>query len=245
MKANVINFIERAYNCDNPIQSLESVPVTLDMLDLLLPAKLDLSSKYPPNILCDILSHRSQTAVSDVALQCKFAYFATSMIILWEMLPTQIIDELAQNIVALAIHSPRSAPRRGSSLGMVSYIEPNKPIPHVWLNVQSKGTVDLCKFGGRNFPARFRVILHVMRRVNEIETLKLTFDTTSNHKDPIPFSQGSAVQLALRLDLDVPCAEFVKPNPDFDCVVYLTLDSGVKGSVYHKTKDRLIHTLIA
>ena len=76
-----------------------------------------------------------------------------------------------------------------------------------------------------------------------MELSKIAFDTSHFHRDPIIFSQGSAIQVVLRLDGPERRVEFSKPNPDFDCVIYLTMDMK-NGCVYHKTKDPLIHTVI-
>ena len=242
MRSNVINFVERAYKCSNPQESLKSVPVDKEMLDLILPK--DLSPQFPLVLYNDLLAVRESRASSEAALQCQFIYFATSMVIIWENASTRLIDDLAQNMVDIALHSPRK-PSKFSSVGMVAYVVPNVPIPFAWINVSSdNATVQLCHFGGPNFPTKFRVMLHVVRAVGQpIDLVKIAFDTSQFHRDPIVFSQGSAVQLALRLDTPEPRAEFSRPNPDFDCVVYVTMDMR-QGSVYHRGKERLIHSFI-
>jgi hypothetical protein len=188
------------------------------MIDLLVNGVNLSVAKQPETLIEDILSHRNSLKnVSEIALQCKFIHFATSMVIVW---------------------------RRDFILGMVAYVEPNKPIPFVCINVTKEGMVQLCHFGGPKFPARFRIIAHVMRAVDQMETLKLAFDTTSPKRDPIVFSQGSAVQISVRLDSsEGQYATFLRPNPDFDCVVYLTFNGG-SGAVYHRTKEKLLHSFI-
>lgn len=248
MRGNVFHFIETAYKCDNPVKALESVPVeSNDMIDLLVNG-VDLSiAKQPETLVEDVLSHRNgPKTVSEIALQCKFIHFATSMVIIWRTPMVRLIDELAQNVVDMALHSPRGGtPRNNNFLyGMVAYVEPNRPIPFVCINATKEGTVQLCHFGGPKFPTRFRIIAHIMRAVDHMETLKLAFDTTGPKRDPITFSQGSAIQISVRLDSpEGPFAAFLKPNPDFDCVVYLTFGGG-SGAVYHKTKEKLLHSFI-
>lgn len=223
---NLINFLEAAYRSSDPIRSLDSVPATEELLNLLLPttSRESLEERHPPDLYNDLLAHWKQGKLSEVAIQCKFQYFATSMTVVW------------------------------GNGGMVAYVEPNRPLPYAWINVNAEDqTVQLRSCGGGTpsqhpLLSRFRVILHVTPRRKSGEPMglvKVAFDTSHPDRDPIVFSQGSAVQLALRLDLDVPAVEFVKPNPDFECVVHVTLNGNWReGSVYHRTKDKLIHSVL-
>lgn len=179
------------------------------MLSELVPQNIDASSKYPKELHEDLLAHwAARQPETDVAIKCKYLYFATSMVHVF----------------------PRT-------LTAVAYVTPNRPLPYVWFHVVSAETsVGLLGCHGIT-TNRVRVLLHVVRSPKEFDTVKRCFDPTT--KEGMPYSQGNAIQLVLRLD-DGRCeVVFKRPDPTLDCVVMVSLDGRFKGA-YHVTEERLI-----
>ncbi len=208
--------LEAAYRAFDPQAALKSIVVTRTLLDKLLPEATFADARElnnPPTLCKDLLNYRAQRDTKqwdDDALFCQFVYFATSMIHVF--------------------------PRGG---GCVSYIQPNTFIPYVWINVIDAENVALVNYCSRIEKDIFRVIMHVVRSLNEISTVKKSIQLR-NGGLVISFSQGNAIQLCLRLDLEQPQLTMTAANPSLpNCVVLLSY-RGEFVSAWQKGKERLM-----
>ena len=207
--------LQAAYRAFDPQAAIKSLAVTRPLLDKLLPEATFTDAKEfnNPLTLCkDLLNYRAQRDTKkwdEDALFCQFAYFSTSMI----------------HVFTCGV--------------AVAYIKPNIPIPYVWINVVDAETVALVNYCSRLDKDIFRVIMHVVRSVNEIVSVKKSIQLR-NGGLCISFSQGSAIQICLRLDLEQPLLTMTAANPSLpDCVVLLSYKGEFVGA-WQKGKERLV-----
>ncbi len=139
---NIQNILENAYNSFSPLESLLSVDVCQEMLDLLIPKETN--ECIPISVKNDILTYHKQRDEkwSEVALQSKFIHFATSMIHVFI-----------------------------KSRTAVTYLVPNVPMPYIWIDVLNEETFKVCSVQGLS-KNMFRLIIHTVKAVDEIRTVK-------------------------------------------------------------------------
>lgn len=139
---NIRNFLESAYKSNDPLKSLENIEVTKDMLNLLIPSDIDMTSKYPSYLYEDLFNYLSlkDQEWSDVSIHCKFIYFATSMVHIF----------------------------KNSS---VCYSGPNVKVPYACINVTTEGKMIVFRHSDIKNNL-FRITLQIVRKPNDIEMIK-------------------------------------------------------------------------
>lgn len=202
--------LEAGYRSYDPQSAFSGVAVTKTLLDQLIPPDLP-TTGFPPTLCKDLTGYLAQKEKKwdDDALKCQFIYFATSMVHVF--------------------HNEKCA---------VAYIQPNVAIPYIWLNVIDDKTFELVNFCSRIEKDIFRVIIHIVRSVDQIDTVKKSIHLR-NGGLVMPFSAGNAIQLTLRLDLEQPILSMNAANPTLpNCVVLLSYKGQFCGA-WHKGKEKL------
>lgn len=193
---------------ESPLEIVKEVDQ--DLLNLLIPKSIDLSTKIPKEIYEDLSSYLAEIDKkwSEQALQSKFMYFANEMI------------HLFGTYDARKIFYP-------------SVIISKKP--YIWINIFGNDA-NIVRYRGIEKKI-VRVTLHVVKPRIKMKAVKWSFNLEKRTK--MQFNKGSSLQLAVRLDGAKNYAYLSLPHPEMDCIVLLTYQMEYNG-VYHKGKNKLI-----
>lgn len=256
-KSILLQILQKAYEyTDSPIPYLLNVKVTPELMNELVPKLETLTERYPLALWDELVSYYETKAETEEALQSRFIHFVTSMVHIFipSVIPQsprrqELVKDFAHNpssprraelvrdFVETA-RSPRGTPRSGTDILVFAYIQPCIPSPYVILNVHTGShVVSLLRCNGL-VQRMFRVILHVtLNPRSDITMYKTAFDLHNGVS--MPFSNGDAAQLSLRLDGERPMVHLIRPNPSVDCVYVIQINAKYWGT-FHQTSDKLI-----
>jgi hypothetical protein len=211
-----------AYKSSNPQATLEGSLIdhpTQKMVNVLVPQTIDLNKADECDLMKDIMVYLEQCkeSCSPIAWRSRFIYFATSMC----------------HVFGSGDFFP------DPTCSIIAYIEPNKPMPYLWLDLDEEARLSLIGSHNVNNPG-FKVVIHTITGVNSLKSRHYTCGERTDNPE--------AMQISLRLDLykktaDALIARLAKPHPEIDCVVMLTFRMRFSG-IYYKSKHPLIVNLI-
>lgn len=99
-----------AYHSNDPMGQLLKIKVTQDLLNTLIPPDTIIDSKEPEDVYMDLVNYlkTKDKEWSNESLVCKFAYFATSMVHIFEKFATVYIQNKRLPYVCINVSSDSS-----------------------------------------------------------------------------------------------------------------------------------------